>query len=222
MPTPYIRIIPLALALAACATPVPRFDPLPDTQRLPVEYRADAVAGAWSPEGAQPTDAASTQEELAVTEQVMVECRVLTLPDDLVESLKTLQRTLEAAEAWTAEERDDLGRLLEHSRAVYEKRIDEARAHCEDLRKLRADKLAEFSRLYDAMYIILTKKPGFADFNTQANRCASDAPQQKPRQETQQLGELYEAGAVSARAPFTSLLDAAQQRSPALKSRWRR
>ena len=67
-----LRTALLVLALAACATPVPRFDPLPDTQRLPVEYRADAVAGAWSPEGVQPTDAASTQEELAVTEQVMV------------------------------------------------------------------------------------------------------------------------------------------------------
>ena len=113
---------------------------------------------------------------------------LLVLPEDLVEGLKTLQRTLEAAEAWTAEERDDLGRLLEHSRGVYEKRIDEARAHCEDLKKLRADLLTDFSRLYESMYIILTKEPGFADFNAQANRCAKNTPQEKPRQETQELG----------------------------------
>ena len=115
---------------------------------------------------------------------------LLVLPEDLVEGLKTLQRTLEAAEAWTAEERDDLGRLLEHSRGVYEKRIDEARAHCEDLKKLRADLLTDFSRLYESMYIILTKEPGFADFNAQANRCARNTPQEKPRQETQELGQL--------------------------------
>ena len=146
---------------------------------------------------------------------------LLVLPEDLVEGLKTLQRTLEAAEAWTAEERDDLGRLLEHSRGVYEKRIDEARAHCEDLKKLRADLLTDFSRLYESMYIILTKEPGFADFNAQANRCARNTPQEKPRQETQELGQLYEAGAVSARAPFASLLDAARQtlRWRVLKSR---
>ena len=139
---------------------------------------------------------------------------LLVLPEDLVEGLTTLQQTLEAADAWTETEREAVRDALEKSRGVYEKRIDEARAHCEDLRKLRSDELADFSRLYDAMYIILTKKPGFADFNTQANRCASDAPQQKPRQETQQLDELYEAGAVSACAPFASLLDAAQQRLP--------
>ena len=146
---------------------------------------------------------------------------LLVLPEDLVEGLKTLQRTLEAAEAWTAEERDDLGRLLEHSRGVYEKRIDEARAHCEDLKKLRADLLTDFSRLYESMYIILTKEPDFADFNAQANRCARNTPQEKPRQETQELGQLYEAGAVSARAPFASLLDAARQtlRWRVLKSR---
>ena len=48
MLTPRIRTAPLVLALAACATPFRRFDPLPDTQRLPVEYRADAVAGVAS------------------------------------------------------------------------------------------------------------------------------------------------------------------------------
>ena len=84
---------------------------------------------------------------------------LLVLPEDLVEGLTTLQQTLEAAEAWTAEERDDLRGLLEHSRGVYEKRIDEARAHCEDLRKLRTDLLTDFSRLYESMYIILTKSP---------------------------------------------------------------
>ena len=89
---------PLVLALAACATPVPRFDPLPDTQRLPVEYRADAVAGAWSPEDVQPTDAAGSQEELAVTEQVMVECRVLTVPDDLVDAWSRDERAVFALE----------------------------------------------------------------------------------------------------------------------------
>ena len=146
---------------------------------------------------------------------------LLVLPEDLVEGLTTLQQTLETADAWTATEREAVRDALEKSRGVYEKRIDEARAHCEDLRKLRADKLVDFSRLYDAMYIILTKKPGFADFNTQANRCASNAPQEKPRQETQQLDELYETGAVSARAPFASLLDAARQtlRWRVLKSR---
>ena len=66
--------------------------------------------------------------------------------------------------------------------------------------------------MYVSMYIILMKEPGFADFNTQANRCASDAPQQKPRQETQALDELYETGAVRARTPFASLLNAARKR----------
>ena len=139
---------------------------------------------------------------------------LLVLPEDLVESLKELQNKLESAGAWTATEREAVRDALEKSRGEYEKRIDEARAHCEDLKKLRADLLEDFSRLYASMYIILTKEPGFADFNTQANRCASHAPQQKPRQETQALDELYETGAVSARTPFASLLDAARQTLP--------
>ena len=50
---------------------------------------------------------------------------------------------------------------------------------------------------------------GFAEFNAQAAGCASNAPQHKPRQTTPQLEQLYETGAVSAREPFKSLLDAA-------------
>jgi hypothetical protein len=140
---------------------------------------------------------------------------LLVLPVDLVEGLTTLQQTLEAAGAWTAEEREAVVHLLEHSRGVYEKRIDEARAHREDLQDLRAKLLTKFAKVYVSVYENLVKdEDGFADFNAQATLCASNAPQEKPRQETQQLDELYETGAVSARAPFASLLDAAQQTLP--------
>ena len=43
-------------------------------------------------------DAAGSQEELAVTEQVMVECRVLTVPDDLVDAWSRDERAVFALE----------------------------------------------------------------------------------------------------------------------------
>ena len=128
-----------------------------------------------------------------------------------VERLTQLQQKLESAGVWSATEREAVRDALEHSRGVYSLLIDEAPAHRDDLQKLRAELLTDFSRLYESMFLILAKEPGFAEFNTQADRCASNAPQQTPRQETQHLEQLYETGAVSARAPFASLLDAARQ-----------
>ena len=128
-----------------------------------------------------------------------------------VERLTQLQQKLESAGVWSATEREAVRDALEHSRGVYSLLIDEAPALRDDLQKLRAELLTDFSRLYESMYLILAKEPGFAEFNTQADRCASNAPQQTPRQETQHLEQLYETGAVSARAPFASLLDAARQ-----------
>ena len=142
---------------------------------------------------------------------------LLVLPvdrDDMascVESLTALQRKLESSGAWTAQERTAVRGALEHSRGVYSMLIDQAPAHRDALKKLRAELLTNFSRVYQSVYEnLLAKEPGFAEFNTQADRCASNAPRQKPRQTTQRLEQLYETGAVGARAPFASLLDAAR------------
>ena len=150
---------------------------------------------------------------------------LLVLPEDLVEGLTTLQRRWRRRAPGRRRSARPWSDLLEHSRGVYEKRIDEARAHCEDLQKLRSDAPHGFQqRLYSSPCTSCERRRTASPTSTpRANRCASNAPQEKPRQETQQLDELYEAGAVSARAPFASLLDAAQQTfSRALKSRWRR
>ena len=126
-----------------------------------------------------------------------------------VESLTELQAKLVSAGAWTAENREGLRTALDHSRRVYTELIDEAPAHREEMQTLRSTLLTDFCPLYQAGYNIVTKDPGFADFIALADCCASNAPQQKPRQTTQQLEQLYETGAVSAREPFKSLLDAA-------------
>ena len=132
-----------------------------------------------------------------------------------VESLTELQAKLVSAGAWTAENREGLSTALDHSRGVYSKLIDEAPAHREEMQKLRGTLLTKFSEVYQVVYDNLVQpEDGFAEFNAQAALCASKAPQQKPRQETQALDELYETGAVSARTPFASLLDAARQRLP--------
>ena len=133
-------------------------------QKLTFSCRNDSTREAFAAAAEKAIDDHATA--LAKQSLMGAGASLLVLPEDLVEGLTTLQQALESANVWTETEREAVRDALEKSRGVYEKRIDEARAHCEDLRKLRADKLVDFSRLYDAMYIILTKKPGFADFNT--------------------------------------------------------
>ena len=99
-----------------------------------------------------------------------------------VERLTRLQQKLESAGVWSATEREAVRDALEHSRGVYSKLIEQAPAHRDALQKVRAEILTDFSRLYESMYLILAKEPGFAEFNTQADRCASNAPQQMPSQ----------------------------------------
>ena len=135
-----------------------------------------------------------------------------------VESLTELQAKLVSAGAWTAENREGLSTALDDSRRVYSKLIDEAPAHREEMQKLRRTLLADFREGYDWVLEKFVKtEDGFAEFNAQADRCASNAPQHKPRQTTQQLEQLYETGAVSAREPFKSLLDAAGAKLAAAK-----
>ena len=135
-----------------------------------------------------------------------------------VESLTELQAKLVSAGAWTAENREGLSTALDDSRRVYSKLIDEAPAHREEMQKLRRTLLADFREGYDWVLEKFVKtEDGFAEFNVQADRCASNTPQHKPRQTTQQLEQLYETGAVSAREPFKSLLDAAGAKLAAAK-----
>ena len=135
-----------------------------------------------------------------------------------VESLTELQAKLVSAGAWTAENREGLSTALDHSRRVYSKLIDEAPAHREEMQKLRSTLLTKFSNVYVSVYENLVKtEDGFAEFNAQAALCASKAPQEKPRQTTPQLEQFYETGAVSAREPFKSLLDAAGAKLAAAK-----
>ena len=124
-----------------------------------------------------------------------------------VESLTELQAKLESAGAWTADEREAVHYAAERGRAVYKQLIEEAPADRNKLEKVRSGEITDVCELYEAMYNIVTKEPGFADFNAQAALCASLAPPEKPRQTTKQLEELYGAGAVSALGPFKSLLD---------------
>ena len=109
-----------------------------------------------------------------------------------VESLTELQAKLVSAGAWTAEDREGLGTALDHSRRVYSKLIDEAPAHREEMQDLRSTLLTKFSNVYVSVYENLVKtEDGFAEFNAQAALCASKAPQEKPRQTTPQLEQLY-------------------------------
>ena len=76
----------LSAALAACSAVGPAFEPLPDVTPLRVEYRAEVIAGAWSPEQASSADATFEVVDPVLTEQVMIECRVLALADELVDA----------------------------------------------------------------------------------------------------------------------------------------
>ena len=64
-----------------------------------------------------------------------------------VERLTQLQQKLESAGVWSATEREAVRDALEHSRGVYSMLIEQAPAHRDDLQKLRAELLTDFSRL---------------------------------------------------------------------------
>ena len=125
-----------------------------------------------------------------------------------VEGLTELQAKLVTAGAWTADEREAVHYAAERGRAVYKQLLEEAPADHDKLEKVREEHLTNFRGGYDwALETFVKTQDGFAEFNAQADRCASLAPPEKPRQTTKQLKELYGAGAVSALGPFKSLLD---------------
>ena len=80
------KTVLLSFGLAACSAVGPAFEPLPDATPLRVAYRAEVVAGAWSPEQPSSADAALGVADPVLTEQVMIECRVLALADELVDA----------------------------------------------------------------------------------------------------------------------------------------
>ena len=80
------KTVLLSFGLAACSAVDPAFEPLPDVTPLRVEYRAEVIAGAWSPEQPSSADAALGVADPVLTEQVMIECRVLALADELVDA----------------------------------------------------------------------------------------------------------------------------------------
>jgi len=71
------RVILLTLSLCACAAPRPSFTPLEHLEEWGVDYRADVIAGGWSP-----PESAKGESERAAEEarQVVFECRVLEAP----------------------------------------------------------------------------------------------------------------------------------------------
>ena len=125
------------------------------TRRAFAAAAEKAIADHATPLGKQSLMGAGASLLLPVEREDLAPC---------VEGLTELQAKLVSTGAWTADEREAVHYAAERGRAVYKQLIEEAPADRDKLEKVRAEKMTDVCDLYEAMYNIVTKEPGFADW----------------------------------------------------------